>query len=247
MSPTNNSTAKAQYSFPKAERFPKEKVNSHNFYSIPDSLSKRTTTFGYGHKYDFTSDKEKTPDPGAYKTDTDILSKSKAFSFGISRESAKQFIKGQFKGDSSTPGPGAYSFSPKFGKEGKNITISGRKQVKKDNDFVPGPGAYNQSLSRGNGEYLLSTCKSLESFKFSPNSPRFPKNQVEATPAPGCYEIDKGFLKNSQVLSTFKSSGARMFAKSQRTPLVLKSESPGPGCYRLPSEFGYYDGLGKSK
>ena len=244
-SPTNNSTAKAQYSFPKAARFPKTDSESHNFYNIPDSFSKRTTTFGYGHKYDFTSDKEKTPDPGAYKTESDILSRSKAFSFGISRDNCKQYIQGHFKADPTIPGPGTYSFSPKFGREGRNITLSGKKNETKTNDYVPGPGAYNQNLSKGNGEYLLSTCRSLESFKFNPNSPRFPKDQVAVTPAPGSYETDKGFLKNSQILSTVKSSGARMFAKSERTPMILKSESPGPGCYRLPSEFGYYDGLGK--
>ena len=78
---TNNSTAKFQYSFSKASRFPipnyaeqlrqkklqaklekgeevpqiKKKINSdYPFYKIPSTLSLRKTTFGFGKKYDFT-------------------------------------------------------------------------------------------------------------------------------------------------------------------------------------------------
>jgi hypothetical protein len=244
MSPTNNSTAKAQFSFPKASRFLSPKPLSHNFYNIPDTFSKRFTTFGKGHKYDFTSDKEKTPDPGAYKIESDILNKSKAFSFGISREASKVFIETHPPPDPSIPGPGSYSFSPKFGKEGRLITISGKKAEPKHPNNSPGPGAYNQSIEKQKGEYFLSTCRSAQSFKISSTSPRFLKEITEMTPAPGSYETDKGFLKNSQVLSTLKSSGGRLFARSERKPLILKNLSPGPGSYRLPSEFGYYDGLG---
>ena len=244
-SPTNNSTAKAQYSFPKASRFSESKPTTQNFYNIPDSFNKRTTSFGYGHKYDFTSDVEKTPDPGAYKTEYDILNKAKAFTFGISRDACKKFIESHPKPDPSVPGPGAYAFSPKFGREGRIITISGKKEESKKLDQSPGPGAYNQSIEKKKGEYVLSTCRSAQSIKISSNSPRFLKESGAQSPAPGAYETDKGFLKNSQILSTVKSSGARLFPRSERKPLLFKSESPGPGSYRLPSEFGYYDGLSK--
>jgi hypothetical protein len=245
MSPTNNSTAKAQYSFPKASRFPMSKPSTHNFYNIPDSFSKRTTSFGYGQKYDFTSGVEKTPDPGAYRTEHDILNKAKAFSFGISRDECKKFIESHPKADPSIPGPGAYAFSPKFGREGRNITISGKKMESKQLDPSPGPGTYNQSIEKRKGEYFLSTCRSAQSLKISSSSPRFLKESGAQSPAPGAYETDKGFLKNSQVLSTVKSSGARLFPRSERKTLLFNSQSPGPGSYRLPSEFGYYDGLSK--
>ena len=78
---TNNSTAKFQYSFSKASRFPipnyaeqirkkklmakiengeevKEKKikkeSSYPYYNIPSTLSLRKTSFGFGKKYDFT-------------------------------------------------------------------------------------------------------------------------------------------------------------------------------------------------
>ena len=37
-----------------------------------------------------------------------------------------------------------------------------------------------------------------------------------------------------------ENSHVRKFGRSQRKPLNSKSITPGPGNYRLPSEFGYY-------
>ena len=74
---TNTSTAKFQYSFSKAERFPipnlaekirtkklQEKIEKgenvkireshYHFYNLPETKSTRKTTFGKGNKYDFT-------------------------------------------------------------------------------------------------------------------------------------------------------------------------------------------------
>jgi len=74
---TNTSTAKFQYSFPKATRFPipnyaeqirikklkalREKgenvvirTTHYNFYKLPSTLSQRKTTFGFGKRSDFT-------------------------------------------------------------------------------------------------------------------------------------------------------------------------------------------------
>jgi hypothetical protein len=61
--PSNNSTAKMLYSFPKKSRFNSRKIilyfwflfRCDNFYDIPSSVkSARTTTMGFGNKYDFT-------------------------------------------------------------------------------------------------------------------------------------------------------------------------------------------------
>ena len=143
-SPTNNSTAKAQYSFAKAKRFPTNQDASGKFYDIPPALSKRFTSFGYGKKYDFTSDKEKTPDPGTYKVVNDIT-KVKSFSFGISRDACKRYVEGVFTADPTIPGPGTYEFTPKFSKEGKKISFGAKLNEKKSTEIMPGPGAYNQS------------------------------------------------------------------------------------------------------
>jgi hypothetical protein len=63
MSQLNNSTSKAKYSIPKASRFPevrKEYITnlysgkSDILYTIPDTKTERSTSFGYGKKSDWS-------------------------------------------------------------------------------------------------------------------------------------------------------------------------------------------------
>ena len=42
-------------------------------------------------------------------------------------------------------------------------------------------------------------------------------------------------------VSKIHNSQARSFGNSLRQPLAPKSSTPGPGNYRLPSEFGHYE------
>jgi len=80
---------------------------------------------------------------------------------------------------------------------------------------------------------------------------------VANLPAPGSYPLQPAISpKGSYYLSKFKSSGVRTFGHSQRSPsqssfrnflsnFPLSNFSldnvPGPGSYRLPSDFGYYE------
>lgn len=244
--PTNNSTAKAQYSFQKAKRFVEKVDSTGKFYDIPASLNKRTTSFGYGNKYDFTSGKEKTPGPGTYQAPLD-KPLNNGFSFGLSRENCKAFVKGAFNTDPTTPGPGSYSFIPKFSNEGRKISLTGRGKDEKTKDYVPGPGAYNQNVSSSPGRYVVSNIKNLEVYSFSPKaSSKFPKDHQSEAPAPGAYDVDKGFLNYGKVLSTCKSSGSIKFGFTGREFDYGIKNTPGPGTYRLPSEFGYYETPAKS-
>jgi Sperm-tail PG-rich repeat len=239
--PTNNSTAKAQYSFPKSQRFNKPSNTSEVFYDLPTTFSKRTTSFGYGKKYDFTSDKEKTPDPGAYNIDQNLVAK-KPFSFGISRDSYKSFIQGHFKADPSVPGPGTYTIAPKFSNEGRKISMASKRKDIVPKFSIPGPGTYDQSWYKSPGRYVISTAKNLEVHTFSPkSSQRFPKESKKEAPEPGTYNVDKGFLNNTKILSTVKSSGSIKFGITERQFVYDLKKTPGPGSYRLPSEFGYYE------
>ncbi len=64
----NNSSAKMQYSFPKSDRFsltPGSKIIDV-FYDIPDTRSKRGTSFGIGSKMDFSKNGSCAPDPTNY-------------------------------------------------------------------------------------------------------------------------------------------------------------------------------------
>jgi hypothetical protein len=52
---------------------------------------------------------------------------------------------------------------------------------------------------------------------------------------------------NGLPLSQYKYAGARKFTCSQREFFGKKDlDTPGPGSYRLPSEFGYYENRKKN-
>ena len=54
---------------------------------------------------------------------------------------------------------------------------------------------------------------------------------------------------SSQFVSTFKSPKARTFYHSDRKTIEISKDTrsmPGPGNYRLPSEFGHYESKYKS-
>lgn len=67
-SPLNTSTSKFLYSFPKADRFNgmNRTGSSDLFYTLPDSKNMRSTSFGFGKKFDFTSHSKGFPAPGHY-------------------------------------------------------------------------------------------------------------------------------------------------------------------------------------
>ena len=87
----NHSKSKFMYSFSKAERFPKlinYSDKSHFFYNLPSMKEKRSTTLGYGSKYDITkglkSSKSVFYD---FKRDFDPKNlRGPKYSFGVSRE-----------------------------------------------------------------------------------------------------------------------------------------------------------------
>ena len=71
----------------------------------------------------------------------------------------------------------------------------------------------------------------------------------EATlkPGPGHYPVYPGISKSGiYFLSKFRSSLCRTFgARCSDTSLSHKTQTPGPGTYRVPSDFGYAEPPGK--
>ena len=76
---------------------------------------------------------------------------------------------------------------------------------------------------------------------------RFPNPKDDAVPGPGAYKNIEGFL-NGFPLSQYKHNGSRKFSNSSREFFGKKDlNTPGPGSYRLPSEFGYYESKKKNQ
>lgn len=82
------------------------------------------------------------------------------------------------------------------------------------------------------GAIILSPPKAKSS-RFSPAH--------ELTPGPGQYEhvgdIDP---KGLYYCSKFVDTKSTVFTRAKRELTKIRALSPGPGAYRLPSEFGYY-------
>ena len=94
--PTNQSSAKMLYSFPKQQRFVRRRqilyfLFNHRcdkFYDIKGTGSNRSASFGYGTKYDFTKEAPHSPPANTYNLKDEFNSDhlKKGFSFGEGRD-----------------------------------------------------------------------------------------------------------------------------------------------------------------
>jgi len=246
-SPINTSKAKMLWSFPKnsKEIYVKKSDCNQAFYDLPSSKSTRTAGFGYGTKMDFTKSVQNNPPPNSYEVRGDFDSKKKGKSFGLSRD-AMHITGGSFVGDKSSPGPGAYDVREK----GKTkISFTFRPRTTTDNltspKFVPGPGTYPvlETISP-KGKYPVSKYKGSGATLIAPSrSQRFTELKP-GFPGPGTYEPGTTISKDgSYFVSKFQASLCRTFSHSMRknASMTNVSTTPGPGSYRLPSDFGYYE------
>ena len=152
--------------------------SSDNFYNLPSVLSKRSTSFGYGTKSDFTKHHKFNDSSSRYKP-TDFDDKhpsSPAFTFGISRHFFEKVNSGLNKvfnesekyRDKAVPGPGAYKYVIPIGQEAKKISfglkLEGKNVGVKSN--VPGPGQYPIVTFNPQGKYLYSKYRNATSVVF---------------------------------------------------------------------------------
>jgi len=153
---------------------------------------------------------------------------------------------GQSVGEKTSPGPGAYN-TREINKT--NISYSFRPRTNTDGLIssakVPGPGTY---LTIGTidpkGRYNVSKFKNSGATIIAPSrSIRFASAKEAKEPGPGAYDLKTGInTSGAYFVSKFKSNIARSFGHSMRkTASGGHLDIPGPGSYRLPSEFGHYE------
>ena len=112
------------------------------------------------------------------------------------------------------------------------------------------------------GRYFNSKFRASKAGLINPaRSARFQKRRMNAAPGPGQYK-KKALLLSSRgeyFFSKYKGSQCRTFSRGARNPLDIKNNgtlppghghghgsvnllgAPGPGYYRIPSDFGYYE------
>ncbi|KRW98866.1 hypothetical protein PPERSA_07364 [Pseudocohnilembus persalinus] len=238
-SQTNKSTSKQAFSFPKQRRFKQEiRQSTDQIYNIPSFRDKRSASIGTGQKGSSFIMRSSTPGPNQYNTSAIFeKQKSKGLSFGVSRDKA---IFGQsFNLPKFTPGPQSYHLNNMLSK----VSYSMRQKTnafKKDerlNTQTPGPCFYNTTQYNQLGSYKLSKFISRGNCKICPLA-RKPINASEIIPGPGAYQSE---IKNNQgkfIVSKFRNSkmvtiGGHGINKSR----IIRSTTPGPGSYQIPSDF----------
>ena len=232
----NNSTSKAMYSFPLSRRFTKFKYdNSSFFYDIPSTLSKRSTSIGYGNKSSILLSRKGKSDniynlPMSFNINDQ--NGSAKYTFGYGRDICK---KPKCLDSRETPGPSNYFPYKKLGKNAKKFSMSFRYKYKKDPDNFPGPGTYEFPEFNNRGIYSSSNLRNIQSNKFS-KMKRF--NYYDWNyPGPGTYDTESLIKGNGVVYnSKFINNNGKTFGiklKRIKDPLV----TPGPGAYEFFSEF----------
>ncbi|CAD8122428.1 unnamed protein product [Paramecium sonneborni] len=235
-SPLNTSTSKQMYTFPKAKRWLEVKDNlCPPIYQLPTTLSKRGAGIGFGKKTNMTQETI-TPGPNYY---TVQKSQEQGWTMGLGREHANKYESIFLGLVQNTPGPGTYKF--KDGISPVRYSMRQRFSTRNEIETKPGPGHYNLPSSiNSKGIYALSQYRNSGAVLLSP-----PKNSSERkirdnTPGPGSYqEIGSIDPKGTYFCSKFSASKCNKFSRAQRTMSEYRNKSPGPGTYKLPSEFGF--------
>ena len=232
----NDSTSKAMYSFPSARRFtPFVLDNSTFLYNKPETLSKRSTSIGYGKKSNILLSRRGKTDT-IYNVPDSFDSKRRdgapKYTFGFGRDVCR---KPKCLDEKKTPGPGNYFPYKKFGQNGApKYSMSFRYKYKKEPYNYPGPGTYEFEQMNKKGIYTSSGMRNTSSNKFSMEK-RFLQHDWNI-PGPGTYNQNimkrNGYYYNSKyVNNNGKTFGKKL--KWIKDHLI----TPGPGAYEYFSEF----------
>ena len=235
----NHSKSKYMYSFSKAQRFPliNSSYGGSFFYNLPSMKMTRSTSIGYGTKYDFTRDaKSKSPVFYNFKSDFDQKNPSgPRYSFGLGRERMYRAF------DNSCPGPAKYDILRPFGNDGIKYTmrLKCNGSASSDNIYSPGPGAYKPVTKiNPDGTYIVSKNENVHPVEFSKDKSERFNYHYERTPGPSDYKKSSMFGKifDSRFRSTNGISMRPKFKISDSRDCY-----PGPGAYKFFSEFGIYE------
>jgi hypothetical protein len=211
---------------------------------------KRTTSFGYGGRYDF-SFKGVSPSPGRYNLPALFNGKDlsgRCFTFGIAREAySKVYAKEGASNDASIPGPGTYEVRSKPGTDSTKFSfrpktsncsnLMNNRIVEAITTKTPGPGTYQQlsAISKRGNQYVSHFESSKASTFNPPCSTRFKDRRIKPMnytilaasltrlPGPGHYNQPPVITQNGSLFcSKYKSSQSRRFGQEERVILPCR-------------------------
>lgn len=242
----NTSTSKQRYTFAKAARFPKiKRSSSAGFYEIPSTLSKRTTSFGFGNKVDFTKEK-KGNNATFHDYSSDFNQKNPhgpKYSFSNGREKyGKVYLDSVKMFDKNVPGPGKYYIMKPFGSDCPKYSIKGRHEnpITRKGEVIPSPAPnlYNNVYKMNiQGKYPVSSIRNVNSIRMNYDKTKRSDYIINKNPGPGSYE--KKTLLGRIIDSTHTSYEPRSILE-RHIYKDSRCNYPGPGSYKIHSDFGQY-------
>eukprot|EP00928_Gymnodinium_smaydae_P007354 TRINITY_DN12653_c0_g2_i1.p1 TRINITY_DN12653_c0_g2~~TRINITY_DN12653_c0_g2_i1.p1 ORF type:complete len:429 (-),score=48.29 TRINITY_DN12653_c0_g2_i1:81-1367(-) len=168
--------------------------------------------FGFGNSSRDNLRAPSSPGPGQYHTQsTDNLKPmSPRAKFGTAQRSTSQGARSL-----NTPGPGAYTMTPRMGREGPSFSAGKRGAMR--TEMTPGPGAYNG--------HTASTYGSGTAIGFGTS--RRTSQRENMSPGPGSYEQKK----------VLKDGPSHSFGNRPKEVVDTTSRTPGPGAHDHFSSF----------
>lgn len=129
---------------------------------------------------------------------------------------------------SITPGPGKYEQKPKFGYEGKIVSLRG-KPIRNDSTDAPGPGAYNPKEPK----------PSAQSIKIMNPSKYVIENKVkDFVPGPGQYTPEKHFVSSSKNIPKWTLGDKALSTSFHGVLENIHKSIPAPGNYDFDRSLG---------
>ena len=242
--PANLSKTKALYSFPKADRFPDSTFKSPCnvvFYEFNNNLYRDNRAFSMGgiRNSNLMVLNKDVPAPDTYDVKYFNIGHQpkKGFSFGKPNQTNSD--RGLME-KRDVPGPGMYNLSRE--PRSKPFTFRIRAKRPRDENVDVGPGQYNipNTLDPAS-KNVVSKYKSVPNVRLvqpGQNKSKLPPVTTEV----GFYDMKCQINPDGKYfVSNYKSSQCRSFGKSKRQLIRGGNDGPGPGEYRAPSEFGYYE------
>ncbi|CAD8180727.1 unnamed protein product [Paramecium octaurelia] len=239
----NTSLSKQKYSFPKAKREPIHNKSATNelSYKLPQNLGNRMAGIGYGFKHDFSKDAKPVPAPNLYEIQSFVennIDKKKGPTFAYSRDQMKAHgIWGSL--NQLSPGPGRYAQTNSLV---DNKFTFGLKSGSLKQFNTPGPGTYEAiQITNQKGNQYISKFRSSGAAIIGKDQDRFKTLQTQNSfPEPASYDISNTGITGTGFCpkNGFKSTVQNSFPKATRKgPFDLGAQSPGPGSYKVYSEF----------
>lgn len=179
-------------------------------YNPDDRFSKnKSPNFKFGSSTRRNNRKDMGPSPDSYSVGGLDSRKKSSPSFGFGSSKRPALSQTGF-----TPGPGNYNHQPKIVE--KNAYYMGSKLKNREKDTVPGPGNYNP-------DEKYNKTKSPD-YRFGSSPKGTGNKQKELVPGPGSYKYYNPAL----------DKGPHVKIGSEIRGKDLKSDTPGPGAYRIP-------------